>query len=176
MNRLEAVDFSRYTEELLEEIYGIVKERCEYYTSRYTGNAFGYRDKEDILQDTYLRVIRYLDSHDKNKSCLRTYISKIVHSTVVNFYAYRSRESDLIIYADSVELNYFTDPIDGDIGHIDLQDVIDRCGLTEVEANVLRYLVQELQAKEIARILGVTEQRISAVRKQIQRKISRYIY
>ena len=66
-----------------EQIYADYHDKVRHYIQ---GKVSGYHDVEDLTSEVFLKIYNKLDSFDKTKSSLSTWIYTITRNTVIDFY------------------------------------------------------------------------------------------
>lgn len=122
---------------------------------------------DDLAQDTFFRALRYLPVFRIANASYRTYLLRIAHNLLVNFY--RKKKTASLEEAGKVHDKYAGK----------FQDVIARDnlwqsvkGLSEIEQQVLKMMYQEeLSAREISLLLNKTENAVKLVLSRARAKL-----
>lgn len=154
------------------------------YARRLTGKD---RDAEDLVQDTYLRALRFFSHYQEGTNC-KAWLLKIMHNLYINRWQSRLRQPavdsledseewylynrlrDHQQYADNPERAFFERNWSPDI-----KEAIDRLP-EEFRAPLLLCDVEGLSYQEIAEVLGIP---IGTVRSRLNRaraRLQKYLW
>ncbi len=121
---------------------------------------------EDLNQEVFARAFRYLPSFRITNASYYTYLLRVSHSVLVNYY--RKKKCDTLPLSDERALSLFDEQAGLDGGNIGYL----LAPLSEMERKImlLRY-EQDLKVKEIAKQVGKTENAVKLILSRTRKKI-----
>ncbi len=124
---------------------------------------------EDLTQDVFFNAFKYLDSYVPTNSSYGTYLLRIAHNILVNYY----RDAQKYVYQQIEEVQEVSD--NGKLAHVIMRkDILMRVLLraTEAERQVIKMkYVEGLSIKEIASLQGKTENAVKLHLSRARKKL-----
>ncbi|WKZ61725.1 MAG: sigma-70 family RNA polymerase sigma factor [Cyclobacteriaceae bacterium] len=174
------------------------KEKAEIFDSEFMPHInsmhnFAYRltfdedDANDLVQDTYLKAFRFIDSFQKGTNA-KAWLFRILKNSFINDYRKKSKEPAKVDYQD-VETYYNSDDVDRqitpDLRVESLQDMIgdeisNALNALDVDFRTVIILadLEEFKYDEMAKILdipiGTVRSRLHRARNLLKEKLSEY--
>lgn len=174
------------------------KEKAEIFDSEFMPHInsmhnFAYRltfdedDANDLVQDTYLKAFRFIDSFQKGTNA-KAWLFRILKNSFINDYRKKSKEPAKVDYQD-VETYYNSDDVDRqitpDLRVESLQDMIgdeisNALNALDVDFRTVIILADlgEFKYDEMAKILdipiGTVRSRLHRARNLLKEKLSEY--
>lgn len=174
------------------------KEKAEIFDSEFMPHInsmhnFAYRltfdedDANDLVQDTYLKAFRFIDSFQKGTNA-KAWLFRILKNSFINDYRKKSKEPAKVDYQD-VETYYNSDDVDSqitpDLRVESLQDMIgdeisNALNSLDVDFRTVIILadLEEFKYDEMAKILdipiGTVRSRLHRARNLLKEKLSEY--
>lgn len=174
------------------------KEKAEIFDSEFMPHInsmhnFAYRltfdedDANDLVQDTYLKAFRFIDSFQKGTNA-KAWLFRILKNSFINDYRKKSKEPAKVDYQD-VETYYNSDDVDRqitpDLRVESLQDMIgdeisNALNSLDVDFRTVIILadLEEFKYDEMAKILdipiGTVRSRLHRARNLLKEKLSEY--
>jgi RNA polymerase sigma-70 factor (ECF subfamily) len=174
------------------------KEKGEIFDSEFMPHInsmhnFAYRltfdedDANDLVQDTYLKAFRFIDSFQKGTNA-KAWLFRILKNSFINDYRKKSKEPAKVDYQD-VETYYNSDDVDRqitpDLRVESLQDMIgdeisNALNSLDVDFRTVIILadLEEFKYDEMAKILdipiGTVRSRLHRARNLLKEKLSEY--
>ena len=164
-------------EEFFEIALKIIREKISYL-------EFSGIDKEDVVQESMLKILGAIKHYDSSKSSPATFISRVIDNKIKDLFKAASTQKNKMNYkAVHIEASLETDNYEGE--NLDFQlpsaergfeDVIFIESLykikwTNKEKEVIDYLLNGYQKKEIAQKMRVTSASISQTCNKIKNKL-----
>lgn len=130
----------------------------EYY-DKVTGYVRGRIDNpheaEDVISSVFLRVFERFDSYDPSRASMSTWIYRITHNAVVDYYRSRRLHAEYADFTDS-EIDEIIDGDDGEEALLDqLADALLLLKEKERDLIVLHYY-KRYTLKQIADMMGMS--------------------
>ena len=127
---------------------------------KYLGISSYELDSEDVVQNAFLKIVKYIDAIDisKPENQLRTYIFSIVVNETLNFVEDNADYDDIDTYIEMPD-EYFFDKLQINIryGHVveKIKQLDERYSIT-----LLLYYGEEMDVKRISELMGVVEKTV----------------
>jgi len=158
---LKAKKNSRYFERLYRESFNMA---WKYFATRIKNKA----DIEDVMQDFYLKLFRSLENYDGSGN-FYAFFYKLAHSTYLDWQRKLKPESNRS-EPDFHQIPARDDPIQKIEKQFDLDKAMQ--SLEEIDREILMlYFVDGLKNKEIAQILGLTEENVKVRKHRALKKL-----
>jgi RNA polymerase sigma factor (sigma-70 family) len=185
---MEETPKQHYTDKQKEDIFHV--EFMPHINSMYN---FAYRltmdgdDAKDLLQDTYLKAYRFIDSFQQGTNA-KAWLFRILKNSFINDYRKKSKEPSKVDYQE-VESYYNSEEVDRqitpDLRVEALQDMIgdeisDALNSLDVDFKTVIILadLEEFKYDEMAKILdipiGTVRSRLHRARNLLKEKLSEY--
>jgi len=185
---IQDVPRQQYTEKEKAEIFD-----AEFMPHINSMHNFAYRltfdedDANDLVQDTYLKAFRFIDSFERGTNA-KAWLFRILKNSFINDYRKKSKEPAKVDYQD-VETYYNSDDVDRqitpDLRVESLQDMIgdeisNALNSLDVDFRTVIILadLEEFKYDEMAKILdipiGTVRSRLHRARNLLKEKLSEY--
>jgi RNA polymerase sigma factor (sigma-70 family) len=126
-----------------------------------------YLDADDIRQEIYIKIMLIVDNKkDTLGDDIYPYINVCIKNTVMDLIRETSRTHLEILYDDMKHLEKIEDHV-----RVPLKDLMK--GLSEEEIKVACLYMDGLYQEEIGQLLGLKQQKVSRILKEIRKKIEK---
>jgi RNA polymerase sigma-70 factor (ECF subfamily) len=114
-----------------------------------------YKDAEDVMQEGFVKVFRYLDQYDF-KGSFEGWMKRIMVNTALQRFRSKSRSPMISTYPDDLQTTVIHNDVFSRLAYNDLMELIRN--LPDSYRHVFNlYVIEGLKHKEIARELGISE-------------------
>lgn len=166
-----------------KEAFSEVIFRYEPFLKRYIKRLGVYdsRDIEDILQNSFIKIYRYLRSYDDSFS-FSSWVYRIVHNETYDFFRSKKRrpeiilgagEEDLILNIDA-EVENPAEAFDKKTTALDITEALNKIDKKYMDALLLRY-VEDRNYTEISDILQIPEGSVATLLHRGKKELKKII-
>jgi len=150
---------------------------------------FAGMDREDVIQETVIKVYRALEKYNSNVSKLSTYVDHVIQNMMRDKLRQAGSGKNLahanaMSVAETFDGNSAAEPPANEVGvgsfdtgYADFEffhDIANGMGLLDREKTVLRLFTEGYHFAEISEKLGVSKSRVSQIWKSVQSKYEKY--
>lgn len=162
------VEAAQYDPELFAHIYHKYHRDISYYfQTRLSGDKWL---QQELTQDVFLRSFQYLPSYQPKNASYRTYLLRVAHSVLVNYFR-KKQEINLEDVAEPSKS--YKDSYDA--GLVLEQLLYEDIGLSEMERQTLQMKYQQgYSVHEIATILDKTENAVKLLLSRGRKKLRKF--
>ncbi len=162
----------------VEEVLQRTREVCKY---KLNNKEFIGMEKDDVLQEIQIKVLKSLEKYDSNKSKLTTYLESIIENMIIDCYRKATSQKNLMLLT-SVELTedhvdnprhkkIFASYSENGYGMADIMiDIHNHMGFNEREKIIFQMRLAEYTFNEIAAVIGCTKERVFQLWKEMKNK------
>ena len=127
---------------------------------KYLGISSYELDSEDVVQNAFLKIVKYIDAIDisKPENQLRTYIFSIVVNETLNFVEDNADYDDIDTYIEMPD-EYFFDKLQINIRYWHVVEKIKQLD-ERYSITLLLYYGEEMEVKKISELMGVAEKTV----------------
>lgn len=141
-------------------------------------NYFWYRTghqkdiAEDLMQETFIKAFQHLSKFQIRGYSYLTYLMTIAHNILVNYY--RSHKMISLEHIGDIPVE-ITDTVNRKLEAEKLWKAVQDLSTPERDAILMRYQ-KEMPIKEIARVMGKTENAVKLILSRTRKKLTQHPY
>lgn len=128
---------------------------------KYLGISSYELDSEDIVQNAFLKIVKYIDAIDisKPENQLKSYIFSIVAHETLNFIEDNVDYDDIDIYSETMIDDYFFDKLQINIRYEHVVEKIKQLD-EKYSITLLLYYGEEMDVKKISELMEIAEKTV----------------